>query len=1129
MTIKAAAITVFFVVSSVIASINVSLEVANWANITRTGDPVTAGVPLPEGAVNDISKLRITDISGNSIPCQFRVLSRWYRDKHSRGIQQPSIKWVLCDFQSDVAAKNKTGYFLKDDNNAGSPSTQLTLAETATAVTVVTGPLKFILSKTRFNLFDEAWIDANNNNSFEEGEKIFAAGNNSGGFITAGDWTAGECIPGTVHKSTERAVDRVVIEENGPMKMVVRVEGRHFATTNTVSRGLYGYQVFITAYAGKPYVDVQWALTNMHLEGIKPRPKGATTTSEHWTMFSWPFTKYTLSLDLNLNTSATQPASLLPKDEFNFNADGTPAVLDQRFRSYTCIGGATGEGAKGAVSISDGTKGVRVAMRYFGTNSPKSMSVTKGKIDLGLFPDNGDTLPYWLETRTRKNHRMRFEFFGGSPVSGALNALWEKTEAPLRMLASDPAWYRNTNAWERGFGLVPGTKNNITLFKNRIQPSAWQRYDRYKADFSTGDYAWQYDKLTWIFGGIPTVNNFNSGGDHPNLTSMFYQYLLTGDPIVFDRSEMATFFFNDRVQEQFPHDIWQKFDFWLNPLAHISEWGSNTHAIDGHGQTNYIQTVAFPGYALRHDDNIPDAGHMTQLQELEYYQLTGDHATLDAMKGLAAEAAAHSFGWHYIWNRAKIKDSINVDSIYQLVWGPRYPSRPSMVLMHAYDVTGDEKYLYPAKLLIYGVANYVKRHPVGYMAIEGNTTYCRENQNPWTTDHPGDSLPKYFSVSDFQIGIGNEALYSYWLRTGDEKIRDALIFSGKSFIWRMSKDSVDRYTGFAYAGWSDYGWSGKKYSNLGMSFMSASAEGFGGLIFSYLASGDREMWKVCVDGKASWGTNPLGDLKALNYYAAEWKNSVDSVPPAAITDLSAVPNSGGGLSLSWTAPGGNGNSGKAERYQVKISTSPIVDIPDRWNESTKKGWPDLNNPLPYTNAALLEKAVNFSKTQTVAFWAAENVPGEPVPAIAGTKENMILYNLSDTSINYYIAIVTYDSLGNVSAISNVVGSKGTGIEMKENSELKFSFEGLSPNPFNPVTAIRYTLPKTAKKSPVVISILNVKGEIIRTIVNNNAVGGKHYTIWNGCDDKGKSCASGMYVYRFSWDNRVFKGRAVLLR
>ncbi len=66
-----------------------------------------------------------------------------------------------------------------------------------------------------------------------------------------------------------------------------------------------------------------------------------------------------------------------------------------------------------------------------------------------------------------------------------------------------------------------------------------------------------------------------------------------------------------------------------------------------------------------------------------------------------------------------------------------------------------------------------------------------------------------------------------------------------------------------------------------------------------------------------------------------------------------------------------------------------------------------------------------------------------------------------------------------------------------------------PNPFNPSTCIKYSL---ASDSVVDLSIYNIKGQKVRTIVNAKQQAGEKEFIWSGEDDSHKSVTSGIYFY-----------------
>jgi arabinogalactan endo-1,4-beta-galactosidase len=81
-----------------------------------------------------------------------------------------------------------------------------------------------------------------------------------------------------------------------------------------------------------------------------------------------------------------------------------------------------------------------------------------------------------------------------------------------------------------------------------------------------------------------------------------------------------------------------------------------------------------------------------------------------------------------------------------------------------------------------------------------------------------------------------------------------------------------------------------------------------------------------------------------------------------------------------------------------------------------------------------------------------------------------------------------------------------------------------PNPFNPTTSIRYSIPRRSK---VTISIYNILGQVIKILANGTQEAGLHSTSWNGTDESGKPTVSGMYFLRLSADG-VSKFRKIVV-
>jgi len=78
----------------------------------------------------------------------------------------------------------------------------------------------------------------------------------------------------------------------------------------------------------------------------------------------------------------------------------------------------------------------------------------------------------------------------------------------------------------------------------------------------------------------------------------------------------------------------------------------------------------------------------------------------------------------------------------------------------------------------------------------------------------------------------------------------------------------------------------------------------------------------------------------------------------------------------------------------------------------------------------------------------------------------------------------------------------------ENSMIQIAeFYGNYPNPFNPTTTFSYNL---ATESEISLTLFNVKGQKIKTLVNENQTAGNHQITWDGTDDHGKKVSTGIY-------------------
>ncbi len=83
-----------------------------------------------------------------------------------------------------------------------------------------------------------------------------------------------------------------------------------------------------------------------------------------------------------------------------------------------------------------------------------------------------------------------------------------------------------------------------------------------------------------------------------------------------------------------------------------------------------------------------------------------------------------------------------------------------------------------------------------------------------------------------------------------------------------------------------------------------------------------------------------------------------------------------------------------------------------------------------------------------------------------------------------------------------------------------------PNPFNPSTAIRFALPAPG---PVRLSVHDLAGRRVRTLVDGDLPAGSHVRRWDGRDQRGVAVASGMYVLRLEAAGTVQTRKAALIK
>lgn len=183
---------------------------------------------------------------------------------------------------------------------------------------------------------------------------------------------------------------------------------------------------------------------------------------------------------------------------------------------------------------------------------------------------------------------------------------------------------------------------------------------------------------------------------------------------------------------------------------------------------------------------------------------------------------------------------------------------------------------------------------------------------------------------------------------------------------------------------------------------------------------------------------------------------------------------------------------------VKLINAPIVDPSNYWLDISTTGI----YPYVYQTSQQMQPDSAFHFRVCEGDWiiVSPYFGDQYVPDVWTTT-----VNVTEDSSNYYVEI-HYAS---------------TGIEDKKPIPKSFYVRSNYPNPFNPTTTIEFGIPAQEK---VTVSIYNVNGQKIATLVDGTLSPGVHKVQWDG-----SGVASGMYFYQVQTPKKTIIRKMLLIK
>ena len=368
----------------------VPLLVDSGVPATPSGYPLTFGVPMPRAALADLAQARVVDAEGNPVPAQFIARSNWAY------ASEAGVRWLGVDIQSPEAPawwpdRKATPFFLEfGAGNQNPPPPHALVVETKPdGIHVNTGPLQFLVPSSKFNLLDRVLLN---------GRPVLNQGGAGGAYLVDQD--------GAVYRAANDAKPLLKIEEHGPLRTVIRVEGWYVkdGTAGEITNftlptdRLCKFITRIEAYAGLPWVRVLHTWIN---------------TSDSFSVF---FQDVGLSLarpgnvrarfgvedGKAIETMVGKGVYLLQHlpDAFSVNQEGGKEIV-------------TGKRSNGTVDAvnADGSL-LTVSHRETWQRFPKEMEVLPGELRFHVWPAHGRNHP-GIDPFSKENyHRLWFAHQG---------------------------------------------------------------------------------------------------------------------------------------------------------------------------------------------------------------------------------------------------------------------------------------------------------------------------------------------------------------------------------------------------------------------------------------------------------------------------------------------------------------------------------------------------------------------------------------------------------------------------------------------------------------------------------------------------------------------------------------------
>ncbi|MCX7590456.1 MAG: hypothetical protein N2255_02400 [Kiritimatiellae bacterium] len=1033
--------------AEMLLGLEIPLSVEEPAGVERKAEPVSCGIPLPWGQLRQDQPFSLFE-GTREIPVQVLPLV-----VDEKGF----LRWILVDFQTDLAPKEKKTFTLKTGRAQAIPSTPLRVNRQGSVVTVDTG--KIILT-----------VDA------EKPFGVFSTvQSRQGGVVrpvtNGGQASYTDAFDGKTYLADKPA--SLEVEYAGPMRTTIVVKGRFVGDDSSKLQ----YVTRITTWAGRSDVHVKYSLCNSNPEHYTYRKIRDSTVALHLASKpeavkvggSQPID--TAAADVWMHQSMRVfPAAIHSHDVLGAcdwlratpgaSEPGGCKVVSDGKELWVSQGKA--DVAEGWLLVKSGENSVWACDLYFVDDPPRRLAVKDSALLLTgvTVPLDGITkMPFpekerWLFDCSHLSSQYLLDF-GPSPTTGELSSMAKRARARLWGMAP-PEWYSQTQ------GLPAG--------KFGTQADELACYEKW---------GWKYDPAQVPTGPVDQIARIRRwvGGDDNHFTSeqdtldgLVLMYLRTGRRAFFDAAETWANYFLDLQTWRSDGWRWKDGGVWWHggpagnspqrvadpvtgvrnslPAEWTKEFKMTNMTLDRTGCVHLNATFLFKSchchnwgeglvdwFLLTGDRDAYEAAIDTTEQMIDFYRRAQRREPGKA-GGYSRDFTRASFLTHAT-RLAIPTDPFVVDAseflaaVYLKRPNPEprgflnSPTEPNISLpKKPADATQWDQTRVEQEALEKWLEPYVGKRGIEEMKKLGVTFDFKTKQF-----HDPKTGARWYPLANphtWMFPPMSRAMELYYRLTGNEDAHDWLIAYGQAVAHVLFQKKHGNLAGNFLV---DFPTKGFAWDSASWQLPDDVTDGKGVKISGYLAKFHPDVvaraYYLCgepflkqraydywfygshrgyqatemhnVGGVGCW-VNVFTTHDESVCFTTEtfwiWSHErKDQLPPKPITDLKVIVE-GETATVSFTAPADEGG-GKVARYQVKCASKPIVDY-----ETFFKKW-----------------AAN-EDVQVENWWMATNLAGEPRPSEPGKPERFTVTGVPAGT--KFFAICSFDDSNNRSPLGAVV-------------------------------------------------------------------------------------------------------------